>query len=56
MTRHELREFRTFCAGYPNESVLDWLDAEIDYFDAAYEAIEMAKEIDLMVLGDETND
>lgn len=46
MTRKALRDFRTFCAGYPNVGVLEWLDDEIDYFDALYEVSQLRKAID----------
>lgn len=45
MTRKALKEFRNFCAGYPNASVLEWLDDEIYYFDALYDVQQIREKI-----------
>lgn len=46
MTRKALRDFRNFVAGYPNISVLEWIDDEIEYFDALYEVCQLRQAID----------
>lgn len=46
MTIKSLREFREFCAGYPVVGVLEWLDDEIDYYEALADVARIRQSLD----------